>query len=1122
MSRFFINRPIMATVISIVIMIAGFVSFGALPVSRNPEITPPVVQVTTSYPGANPQVIAETVATPIEQEVNGVEDMIYMSSTCASNGAYTLQVTFEIGTDLDMATVLVQNRVSIATPRLPEEVRRQGVTTRKQSTQILQFVTLTSPDGSYNDLYLSNYALRIKDELSRINGVGFVSVFGAGDYGMRVWLNPEKLKNRSLTTDDVVAAISEQNVQVAAGSIGAMPAPSGTGFEYTINTLGRLREVAEFENIIVKTGEEGRITRVKDVGRVERGAKEYLYKSEFNGSPSCAIAVYQLPGANALNVADQVREKMEELKQRFPEGLQYDIPFDTTRFVVASINEVYETLFVAVVLVVIVIFIFLQDWRPTVIPCAAIPVSLIGTFAVMSGLGFSINMMSLFGIVLAIGIVVDDAIVVVENTTRHLEAGLQAKDAAITAMQEITGPVIATTAVLLAVFVPTAFMGGITGQLYRQFALTISAAVILSTVNALSLSPALCALLLKPKQPQGEQETTPEILPTIGVVLLFGLVCVFVTRIPLIGPLVAPLLNDLSPAVLWLVRGVLFAVGGAAGWFLAKATNYGLHIFFGWFNFGFDYITNIYTHVIASSVRRVFIVMVVFLGLVALTGWSFSSLPTGFMPAEDQGYVFVNVQLPDAASRERTDAVMEKLEKILKDTPGVKDRVLISGYSLLSGTAGSNLGMAAVILHPWENRTTADVSIDGIMKHLRQEFGTIKEAQLFAFAPPPIDGLGNASGFQMEVQDMGDLGPVVLQEMVDEMVADGNAQSGLTGLNTTFRANVPQLYADVDRTKVYNLGVPLGSVFNTLQAYLGSAYVNDFNILNRTYQVRLQADAEYRAKPDDIAQLDVRNQSGEMVPVGTVLNIQDTVGPQVIRRYKMYPSASINGAAAAGYSSGQSLTLMEQMADAKLPPGTMGYEWTGMSFQERRVGSEQYLIFLLAVVFVFLVLAAQYESWTAPAAVIAVVPLAALGVVIALVIRGMDNNTYTQIGVVLLVALASKNAILIVEFAREQRQAGLGIQDAAVKAANLRFRAILMTAFSSILGFVPLLVAAGAGAGSRQAVGTAVVGGMIAATIFSVTFVPSFFVVFQNLAELGRKPATAPQPATDETPKPAA
>ena len=1035
-SRFFIHRPIFASVISIVILIAGVVSQSGLPVSKFPEITPPTVQVTAFYPGANAQVVSETVAAPIEQEVNGVEKMLYMSSSSADDGSYTLNVTFEIGIDMDMATVLVQNRVAIATPKLPEEVRRQGVTTKKQSTQIIQFITLTSPDGRYDDLYLSNYAtINVKDELSRIKGVGSVAVMGAADYSMRIWLDPRKLKARNLTTEDVVAAINEQNVQVAAGRIGEPPAPEGTPFQLVVNTLGRLREAEQFENLIIKTAEGGRITRVRDVARVDLGAKDYNRRSTFNGRASTSIAIYQLPGANALDLAAQVRAKMEELKQRFPEGLEYQIPYDTTRFVEASIDEVYETLVIAVLLVVVVIFVFLQDWRATIVPCAAIPVSLVGTFAAMAGLGFSINMLTLFGIILAIGIVVDDAIVVVENTSRHLEDGLNSKDAAIKAMAEITGPVIATTLVLLAVFVPTAFMGGITGQLYRQFALTISAAVLISTINALTLSPALCGLLLRPPREKRFD-------------------------------------------------------------------------FFRWFNNSLRVTTNGYTFVIQSMVRRVAIVMIVFAGMVVLTGWGFTKVPTGFLPTEDQGYCFANVQLPDAASLNRTTAVMRQLDEIMENTPGVADWVSVAGYSILSGTNGSNLGLMAIVFEPWEARREPHLSQDAIVAHLRAEFAKIEEAIVVAFVPPAIDGLGNAGGFQMQLQDRGGAGLGQLEDAATLLVARGNEQPGLTALSTTFRARVPQLFVDVDRTKVKTLDIPLSSVFNTLQAYLGSTYVNDFNRFGRTWQVRVQADHQFRVQADDIKRLDVRNRRGDMVPIGTVVDVQETLGPQVVQRYNLYPSAQINGEPAPGYSSGQALSLMEQTVAAELP--SMSYQWTGMSFQERQVGAGQYLIFLLAVVFVFLVLAAQYESWTSPAAVIAVVPLAALGVVIALAIRGSDNNVYTQIGVVLLVALASKNAILIVEFARDERRQGKSISEAAADAARLRFRAILMTAFSSILGFMPLLVSSGAGAASRQAVGTAVVGGMIAATFFAVLFVPSFFVVFQNLSEIRTRSGASP------------
>ena len=1053
MSRFFINRPIFAMVISIVIVIAGAVSQTSLPISKFPEITPPTVQVTAFYPGANAQVVAETVAAPIEQEVNGVEDMIYMSSVSADDGSYTLTVTFDIGVDMDMATVLVQNRVAIANPKLPEDVRRQGVTTKKQTTQIVQMVTLTSDNPQHDALFLSNYAtIYVKDELSRIKGVGAVTIFGASDYSMRIWMDPNKLKARSLTTQDVLDAIREQNVQVAAGRIGEEPAPKGTAFQYVINTRGRLQTNEEFADIIIKTTEGGRITRVRDIvvddvyddegqlvrSGVERGAKDYNRGSSFNGDPCTTIFIYQLPGANALDLADQIQGKMEVLNGNFPQGMKYDIPFDTTKFVRASIAEVYSTLGIAVLLVVVVIFIFLQDWRSTIVPCVAIPVSLIGTFAFMALFGFSINILTLFGIVLAIGIVVDDAIVVVENTTRHLDRGLSSKEAAVTAMAEITGPVIATTLVLLAVFVPTAFMGGITGQLFRQFALTISAAVLISTINALTLSPALCGILLRPSRERR-------------------------------------------------------------------------FFFFRLFNRAFDVTTHGYKAVITSMVRRVALVMLVFLVLIALTGWGFTRIPTGFLPNEDQGYCFVNIQLPDAASRQRTNQVLEELDGIFKDTPGVANWISISGFSLLSGSNGSNLGLAAVMLKPWEERQAPEESLRAILQHLQKEFRNVEEATVFAFIPPAIDGLGNAGGFQMQVQDRGNVGLAELQRVADEMLAEGESQGALTRMNTTFRANVPQLFIDIDRTKVKTLDVPLSSVFNTLQANLGSAYVNDFNEFGRTWQVRVQAGEQFRVNREDIVKLDVRNRQGEMIPIGTFIDVRDTFGPQVIQRYNLYPSAQINGSPTPGYSSGQAMATMEDMARTLLP-NTMGYEWTGMSFQEDRLKNSTRIqdnpsfILLLSVCFVFLVLAAQYESWTSPAAVIAVVPLATLGVVVAVSIVGADINVYTQIGLVLLVALASKNAILIVEFGSDQRRSGMGIADSATSAASLRFRAILMTAFSSILGFLPLLFASGAGAASRVAVGLAVVGGMAAATCFSLLFVPSFFVVFQSLSEFWKRP----------------
>jgi len=1033
MSRFFIFRPIFATVISIVIVIAGIVSQSALPVAKFPEISPPTVTVSAIYPGANATTIAEVVATPIEQQVNGVEGMLYMSSNSANDGSYTLTVTFELGTDMDIASVLVQNRVSIAEPQLPQEVRSQGIITKKRSTQILQFIALTAEDESISPLFLSNYGLKVKDELSRINGVGDVMVFGAGDYSMRIWLDPQKLKLRGLTTDDVLKAVREQNVQVAAGRIGAPPAEKGTAFEFTVTTQGRLVTEDEFRNIIIRTGEGTRILRLSDVAEVELGGKSYNYDSKFNGVASASVGIYQLPGANALTTAANIRTKMEQLASSndWPDGVKYDIAFDSTLFVTASIAEVYETLLVAVVLVVLVIYLFLQDWRATVVPVLAIPVSLIGTFAVMNSIGFSINMLSLFGIVLAIGIVVDDAIVVVENASRHLADGLSPKDAAVKAMEEITGPVIATTLVLLVVFVPSAFIPGITGQLFRQFALTISAAVLISSVNALTLSPALCGIFLR----------APKESRFIGFRL---------------------------------------------------------------FNRAFDVAGNVYGAIVGRLVRLVFVVLLVYGGLIGVTGYIFKSLPTGFIPPEDQGYLFVNVQLPDSASTERTTALMNQLGETYRNIPGVSDQLSISGYSLLGGYAGSNLGFSIIILDSWDERETPEKSVKGITAQLRKQFGSVKDAIVFAFAPPPIDGLGAAGGFQMQVLDQGGNGYAQLQNSAQDLVSVGNGQSRLNALNTTFRANAPQLYADVNRTKAKTMDVPLQSVFGALQTYLGSSYANDFTYNNRSYQVRVQAQSKFRATPEDIEKLDVRDADGRMVPLSSLVKVDTRFGPSVVQRYNLYPSASVNGSPAPGTSSGEALELMEQMADSRLGPG-FAYEWTGLSYQEKSADSGQAAIFILSVLAVFLVLAAQYESWTSPAAVIAVVPLAALGVVLALLMRGADNNTYTQIGIVLLVALASKNAILIVEFATQEREEGRGIREAATNAARLRFRAILMTAISSILGFLPLLTAAGAGAASRQAVGNAVVGGMTAATFFSLLFVPTFFVVFRSLSEWGVK-----------------
>ena len=1033
-SRFFIDRPVFANVIAVVTILLGVVALYRLPVERYPAITPPTVVVSAGYPGADAKVVADTVAAPIEQQVNGVENMMYMSSTSSADGTYSLTITFEIGTNLADAQVLVQNRVAIAEPSLPEEVRRQGVSVKKQSSNIILAISLTSPSKKYDGLFLSNYAtLRLRDELSRVDGVGEVMVRGVGAYAMRIWLDPDRLASHQLTTQDVTAALSRQNVQVAAGQIGQPPSPDGQRFQMTVTTLGRLSDPAQFEGIVVKSGNTGQIVYLRDVARIELGAQNYDSFASRNGMDAANLLVYQLPGSNAIDVAHAVHVAMEKIKPSLPEGMEYSIPFDTTKFVEAAIHEVYKTLFEAGVLVLIVILVFLQSWRALLIPATTVPVTIIGAFAFMPALDFTVNMLTLFGLVLAIGIVVDDAIVIVENATHHIENGMAPREATIQAMNEVTGPVMAITLVLMAVFLPTAFMGGITGQLYRQFALTIAATAFISAVNALTLKPAQCAVYLKPYK--------------------------------------------------------------------------GKNIFTRAFDFFYKPVEWLYTWIVGQLLRVWWLVLVVFVGLATFTGWWYQRTPTGFLPTEDQGYVIIAVQLPDAASLDRTREVIDKMNAIFANTEGVKHWFVLGGFSLLDGTNSSNAATAFAAWTDWSERTTPELSQEALVNRLRGEFAKIQEPFVLVLVPPSIQGLGVAGGFQMQVEDREGVGANVLQERTQAIIDEAKKRPEIGGAASTYRAGVPQLYLNIDRVKAERMGVMLDDIFATLQANLGSVYVNDFNKFDRTYQVRVQADARFRGDPGRLRRLEVRNRTGGRVPLATLLSPETRIGPQSITRYNLYQTASINGGAAPGVSSGEALKTMESVATEVLPR-SMGFDWTGVAYQENRVSGEALIVYALAVFLVYLVLAAQYESWLLPLAVILVVPLGLLGVVAAVNIRGTDNNLYTQIGVVLIIGLASKNAILIVEFARELRLRGRSIHAAAVEASRMRFRPILMTSFAFILGVLPLVWATGAAAASRQALGTAVFGGMITATVLAVFFVPVFYVAIQGLIEFISGPPT--------------
>jgi multidrug efflux pump len=1125
LSHFFIDRPIFAGVLSIVIVIVGLVALSQLPIAQYPDVAPPTVQVTANYPGANAVTVAETVATPIELEINGVERMLYMSSKCTNDGQMMLDVTFELGTNLDTAQVLVQNRVAVAEAKLPEEVKRLGVTTKKKSPSILLCVNLVSPDGRYDQLYLSNFAtLNVKDDLARIQGVGDVTFLGPRDYSMRVWMDPNKLAAHEITASDILRAIREQNVQVAAGRIGQPPIVPGAvvPFQLPINTQGRLSAVEQFEKIVVKAGEQGQLVYLGDVVRdqvrndrdevtqsgIELGAKNYDVNSYLDGQPSVTLAAFQLPGSNALDTAQAIREKMEDLKSRaFPEGVDYRIEYDTTVFVEESIASVYHTLIEAFILVFIVVLLFLQNWRATIIPMVAVPVSLIGTFGFMALLGFSLNNLSLFGLVLAIGIVVDDAIVVVENVERWMAQGLSPRDASRKAMLEVTGPVIAISLVLCAVFVPTAFMAGITGQFYRQFALTIAASTIISAFNSLTLSPALCALILKPHAQDGHGHA--EALPKAGIAVIGGLAA-YVFLLPLAASLMglhAAEGGHGGPAAPWWLRIVVFAVGCLGGWLIAYPVNWVLGLLFRGFNRFFDLAIKVYGVSVGWLLRLCLIVLVVYGGFMALTGFALVRVPQGFIPEQDKGYLVVNAQLPDGASLERTDELIQRLSKDIRETDGVAHTIDLPGYSTILSTNLSNAGGMFVILAPFEERAgNADVSAGAVIQKLREKFANYPEAQIAVFGAPPVEGLGSTGGFKLQIEDRRGAGLRALQGAVQNLGEVGRADPRVAGLFSTFSVDQPQLFVEIDREKAKSQGVSLDEIHTTLQSFLGSAYVNDFSFQNRNWQVNVQADPRYRMRAEDIGNLEVRSARGERVPLRTLITVKDTSGPPIVNRYKLYPSAELSGGTAPGVSSGQAIGIMESLAGRELPD-TLGFEWTELTYQQILAGQDLLtkLVFPLAVVFVFLVLAAQYESWSLPIAIILIVPMCILAALTGVVMAGLDNNIFVQIGLVVLVGLAAKNAILIVEFAKQRQDEGQPRFEATVEACKLRLRPILMTSFAFILGVVPLVLASGAGSEMRATLGIAVFSGMLGVTIFGIFFTPVFFYVIRWFSERGKQ-----------------
>ncbi len=1035
-SEFFINRPVLANVLAIVIVLIGGVALLTLPIAQYPNIVPPTVQVTTNYPGASALTVVDNVALPIELQVNGVEDMIYMQSTSTDAGTYTLTVTFQIGTDLDFAQVLVQNRVASALASLPASVQAQGVTVQKKSTAILQIVALSSPDATFDSLYMSNYAtINLVNELSRVPGVGNVNVLGVGQYSMRVWMDAQKLHNFNLTPSDIISVIQKQSQSVTAGQVGTPPAPKGQDFQYTVDVSGQLSDPVAFGNIVVRSeaGNGGRLLRIKDIGRVELGAQTYSQTFQLNGKPAGGMAIYQTPEANALDVANAVKAKMATLSKSFPKGLVYGIPFDTTGFVKTSITEVFMTLIEAGVLVLIVIVVFLQDWRAMLVPATTIPVTIIGAFAAMSALGFTINLSTMFGIVLAIGIVVDDAIVIVEGVSRYVEGGMPGRPAAIKAMGELLGPVIGITLVLMSVFIPAAFLPGLTGKMFAQFALVIAATAFISAINAATLKPTQCAMWLRPAVPREKR-----------------------------------------------------------------------NIFFRAFNAGYDRLERGYTGMIARMVRHSGLMVLVALVFAGIGGWGIARLPTAFIPNEDQGYMLIGLQLPNGASLERTGVSLDQVTKIAQATPGVEQVIAIAGISILDNSAAlANAGVAYVILKDWSVRGKAEgQDLRSIIMHLNRELVSLQDGRTFPIVPPAIQGIGNAGGFQMQIEQRdGNYDFAKLQDVTNATIEQASSQSALTNIITSFAAGAPHIRIDVDRVKAETLKVSVGDVFQTLSAYLGSTYVNRFNKFGLSLQVFVQADSPYRTRPEDILLLNVRNLQGSMVPIGALAELKPAQGAPLISLYNLYPSAAIVGQPAPGFSSGEAIALMDEVANQTLPPGT-GYEWTAMSYQENVVGNQLMYVFALAILLVYLCLAGQYESWIAPLAVILAVPLALIGPAIALSAVGLANNLYTQIGLMLLIALGAKNAILIVEVARENRIVeGKSIAESAVEAARTRFRPILMTSFAFILGVVPLVTATGAGANARISLGLCVFSGMIASTCLAVAFVPSFFAVLQRFEE---------------------